>query len=129
MNMIGKSRKKKTVPVILLQQQGGGGSGAAADQRCVADGNELLRFFATSLSCCLGDNGCTNLCSLPDCNVCSIIRWGFVNQRGEGIYTTATGGRPHQDFISKPRIYNSWNSKTNNMNNNNNNHHRYNRRI
>ncbi|CAM6041393.1 unnamed protein product [Sphagnum compactum] len=39
-----------------------------ADQRCVADGNELLRFFATSLSCCLGDNGCTNLCSLPDCN-------------------------------------------------------------
>ncbi len=129
MNMIGKSRKKKTVPVILLQQQGGGGSGAAADQRCVADGNELLRFFATSLSCCLGDNGCTNLCSLPDCNVCSIIRWGFVNQRGEGIYTTATSGRPHQDFISKPRIYNSWNSKTNNMNNNNNNHHRYNRRI
>ncbi len=101
MNMIGKSRKKKTVPVILLQQQGGSGSGAAADQRCVADGNELLRFFATSLSCCLGDNGCTNLCSLPNCNVCSIIRWGFVNQRGEGIYTTATSGRPHQDFISK----------------------------
>jgi hypothetical protein len=101
MNMIGKSRKKNTVPVILLQQQGGGGSGAAADQRCVADGNELLRFFATSLSCCLGDNGCTNLCSLPDCNVCNIIRWGFVNQRGKGIYTTATSGRAHQDFISK----------------------------
>jgi hypothetical protein len=101
MNMIGKSRKKKTVPVILLQQQGGGGSSAAADQRCVADGNELLRFFATSLSCCLGDNGCTNLCSLPDCNVCNIIRWGFVNQRGKGIYTTATSGRAHQDFISK----------------------------
>jgi hypothetical protein len=101
MNMIGKSRKKKTVPVILLQQQGGGGSGAGADQRCVADGNELLRFFATSLRCCLGDNGCTNLCSLPDCNVCNIIRWGFVNQRGKGIYTTATSGRAHQDFISK----------------------------
>ncbi len=102
MNMIGKSRKKKTVPVILLQQQGGGGSGAAADQRCVADGNELLRFFATSLSCCLGDNGCTNnLCSLPNCNVCNIIRWGFVNQRGKGIYTTATSGRAHQDLISK----------------------------
>ncbi len=101
MNMIGKSRKKKTVPVILLQQQGGGGSGAAADQRCVADGNEFLRFFATSLSCCLGNNGCTNLCSLPDCNVCSIIRWGFVNQRGKGIYATATSGRAYQDFISK----------------------------
>lgn len=101
MNMIGKSRRKKTVPVILLQQQGGGGSGAAADQRCVADGNELLRFFATSLSCCLGDNGCTNLCSLPDCNVCNIIRRGFVNQRGKGIYTTATSGRAHQVFISK----------------------------
>ncbi len=101
MNMIGKSRKKNTVPVILLQQQGGSGSGAAADQRCVTDGNELLRFFATSLSCCLGDNGCTNLCSLPDCNVCNIIRWGFVNQRGKGIYTTATSGRAHQDFISK----------------------------
>lgn len=100
MNMIGESRKKKTVPVILLQQHGGG-SGAAADQRCVADGNEFLRFFATSLSCCLGDNGCTNLCSLPNCNVCNILRWGFVNQRGKGIYTTATSGRAHQDFISK----------------------------
>jgi hypothetical protein len=103
MNMISsKSRRKKTVPVILLQQHGGGGgAAAAADQRCVADGNELLRFFATSLSCCLGDNGCTNLCSLPDCNVCNIIRWGFVNQRGKGIYTTATSGRAHQVFISK----------------------------
>lgn len=64
-------------------------------QRCLADGNELLRFHATSLLCSLGIDGSSNLCSsIPHCHVCSIIKNGFKNSRG-GILTTATSGRAH----------------------------------
>ncbi|KAG8378312.1 hypothetical protein BUALT_Bualt08G0124300 [Buddleja alternifolia] len=46
--------------------------------RCLADGNELLRFHCTTLMCSLGLNGSSNLCnSIPSCTVCSIIRNGF----------------------------------------------------
>ncbi|CAK9197684.1 unnamed protein product [Sphagnum troendelagicum] len=87
------------------------------DERCLADGNELLRFFATSLSCSLGANSSSSsLCSMKTCNVCSVIRWGFGNsnkkqagggsgnqqqQQQLGIYTTATSGKAHQLQISQ----------------------------
>lgn len=46
--------------------------------RCLADGNELLRFHCTTLMCSLGLNGSSNLCnSIPTCTVCSIIKSGF----------------------------------------------------
>ncbi|KAE8731252.1 hypothetical protein F3Y22_tig00002840pilonHSYRG00810 [Hibiscus syriacus] len=67
--------------------------------RCIADGNELLRFHCTTFACSLGLDGSSNLCnSIPNCNVCSIIKNGFkvVQQvNGKGILTTATSGRAH----------------------------------
>ncbi|CAM8883416.1 unnamed protein product [Rhodiola kirilowii] len=62
-------------------------------QRCIADGNELLRFHSTTLQCSLGLNGSTNLCdSISKCTVCSVIRNGFRLSE-KGILTTATSGR------------------------------------
>lgn len=68
--------------------------------RCIADGNELLRFHCTTFMCSLGLNGSSNLCnSIPHCNVCSIIKNGFKladeGPTGKGILTTATSGRAH----------------------------------
>jgi hypothetical protein len=51
--------------------------------RCVADGNELLRFHCTTFTCSLGLAGSTALCRSPSsaqCNLCSIIRDGFRYQ-------------------------------------------------
>lgn len=78
--------------------------------RCIADGNELLRFHCTTFACSLGLNGSSNLCNaIPNCNVCSIIKNGFkaadhqeltttaaaCNSNGKGILTTATSGKAH----------------------------------
>lgn len=66
--------------------------------RCVADGNELLRFHCTSFVCSIGMNGSSNLCSsAPNCNVCSIIKNGFKIEGDGGICTTATSGRAHDN--------------------------------
>ncbi|MBA0865740.1 hypothetical protein Goshw_015016 [Gossypium schwendimanii] len=67
--------------------------------RCIADGNELLRFHCTTFACSLGLSGSTNLCNtIPKCNVCSIIKNGFKvaqETNGKGILTTATSGKAH----------------------------------
>ncbi|XP_059630810.1 uncharacterized protein LOC132273768 [Cornus florida] len=71
--------------------------------RCIADGNELLRFHCTTFMCSLGLNGSSNLCnSIPNCSVCSIIKNGFKvaggvtgGVAGKGILTTATSGKAH----------------------------------
>ncbi|CAL5202934.1 unnamed protein product [Lathyrus oleraceus] len=70
--------------------------------RCIADGNELLRFHCTTFVCSLGLNGSSNLCnSTPQCNVCSIIKHGFkLSSGGEGILTTATSGKAHDKASS-----------------------------
>lgn len=75
--------------------------------RCGADGNELLRFHCTTLSCPLGADGSTTLCSgyssTPPCGVCSIIRHGFGRARqdpGKGVKTTASSGRAHECSLS-----------------------------
>ncbi|KAI4320513.1 hypothetical protein MLD38_033985 [Melastoma candidum] len=66
--------------------------------RCLADGNELLRFYCTTLACPLGLNGSTNLCCLglqrSPCGVCDIIRNGF-KPSDKGVMTTATSGKAH----------------------------------
>ncbi|KAF5188253.1 C2h2-like zinc finger protein [Thalictrum thalictroides] len=65
--------------------------------RCLADGNELLRFYGTSLVCPLGMNGSSNLCISEKCSVCRIIRHGFSTKKelkdGIGVFTTSTSGR------------------------------------
>nr|GME18220.1 Zinc finger, C2H [Ipomoea batatas] len=71
--------------------------------RCIADGNELLRFHCTTFACSLGLNASSNLCnSIPNCHVCGIIKNGFKAAEdvggggaGKGILTTATSGRAH----------------------------------
>ncbi|XP_009587911.1 uncharacterized protein [Nicotiana tomentosiformis] len=67
--------------------------------RCIADGNELLRFLCTTFICSLGLNGSSNLCTLPNCNVCTIIKNGFklatTDGTKKGILTTATSGKAH----------------------------------
>lgn len=65
--------------------------------RCLADGNELLRFYGTYLVCSLGINGSSSLCVSDKCSVCRIIRHGFSTKRelkgGIGVFTTSTSGR------------------------------------
>jgi len=69
---------------------------AKKHSRCIADGNDLLRFHCTAFSCSLGLNGSTNLCvSAPSCGVCSIIRDEFKPDRPGKISTMATSGRAH----------------------------------
>ncbi|KAE8077409.1 hypothetical protein FH972_015976 [Carpinus fangiana] len=72
--------------------------------RCIADGNELLRFHCTNFVCSLGLNGSSNLCnSTPQCSVCSTIKNGFKiagesagGVAEKGILTTATSGKAHE---------------------------------
>ncbi|XP_044972853.1 uncharacterized protein LOC123440347 [Hordeum vulgare subsp. vulgare] len=71
--------------------------------RCLADGNELLRFHGATLSCALGSAGASSLCASDKCAVCRIIRHGFSsssnsNSKKEGkasvgVFTTSTSGR------------------------------------
>ncbi|RWR85479.1 putative nucleic acid binding protein [Cinnamomum micranthum f. kanehirae] len=66
--------------------------------RCIADGNELLRFYCTTFICSIGINGSSNLCnSIPNCNICNIIRNGFKTDGVTGICTTATSGKAHDN--------------------------------
>ncbi|KAM7500898.1 hypothetical protein LguiA_025312 [Lonicera macranthoides] len=67
--------------------------------RCLADGNELLRFYGTSVECSLGINGSSSLCTSDRCSVCQIIKHGFslstdkeING-GVGVFTTSTSER------------------------------------
>ncbi|KAJ7948506.1 C2H2-like zinc finger protein [Quillaja saponaria] len=65
--------------------------------RCLADGNELLRFYGTTVACSLGLNGSSSLCLSERCCVCRIIRFGFAAKKelkgGIGVFTTSTSGR------------------------------------
>ncbi|KAM7517258.1 hypothetical protein LguiA_006841 [Lonicera macranthoides] len=70
--------------------------------RCAADGNELLRFHSTTLTCSLGERGASSLCGSAhgSCGVCTVIRHGFKgnNRTGgetRGVCTTASSGRAH----------------------------------
>ncbi|CAI0437070.1 unnamed protein product [Linum tenue] len=70
--------------------------------RCLADGNELLRFYGTTLACSLGLNGSSSLCISDKCCVCRIIRNGFSSKKelkgGVGVFTTSTSGRAFESI-------------------------------
>ncbi|GFZ06562.1 zinc finger protein-like protein [Actinidia rufa] len=70
--------------------------------RCLADGNELLRFYGTTMACSLGMNGSSSLCASEKCCVCQIIRNGFNAKKelkgGIGVFTTSTSGRAFEDI-------------------------------
>ncbi|KAL6990856.1 hypothetical protein U1Q18_008979 [Sarracenia purpurea var. burkii] len=66
--------------------------------RCLADGNELLRFCGSTVECQLGLNGSSSLCLSSRCNTCQILRLGFSAKKemmkgGIGVFTTSTSGR------------------------------------
>uniref|UniRef100_A0A0D9V6K9 C2H2-type domain-containing protein n=1 Tax=Leersia perrieri TaxID=77586 RepID=A0A0D9V6K9_9ORYZ len=70
--------------------------------RCLADGNELLRFHGATLSCALGGGGSSSLCASDKCAVCRIIRHGFSAKKegkaGVGVFTTSTSGRAFESI-------------------------------
>ncbi|KAF4394603.1 hypothetical protein F8388_020428 [Cannabis sativa] len=70
--------------------------------RCLADGNELLRFYGTTLACSLGLSGSSSLCVSEKCSVCRIIRNGFSAKKelkeGVGVFTTSTSGRAFESI-------------------------------
>lgn len=70
--------------------------------RCLADGNELLRFYGTTVACSLGIDGSSSLCVSAKCCVCRIIRHGFYTKKeiksGVGVFTTSTSGRAFESI-------------------------------
>lgn len=64
------------------------------DERCVADGNELLRFHCTTFLCELGHNGNSGICNHQFCNLCGIIRSGF-SPKLDGISTLSGSWKAH----------------------------------
>lgn len=71
------------------------------DPRCLADGNELLRFYATTVACSLGrsggGSGSSGLCNIDNCGACRILRNGFSANKDfvgrVGIFATSTSER------------------------------------
>uniref|UniRef100_A0A803NYY5 Uncharacterized protein n=1 Tax=Cannabis sativa TaxID=3483 RepID=A0A803NYY5_CANSA len=68
------------------------------DPRCLADGNELLRFYATNVACSLGSSSSgLCLCNLDKCGACRILRNGFSANKdfvgSVGIFATSTSER------------------------------------
>ncbi|KAL2467205.1 zinc finger protein-related [Abeliophyllum distichum] len=80
--------------------------------RCLADGNELLRFYGATVECNLGINGSSSLCTLDKCRVCRILRHGFSSKKGlnggsVGVFTASTSGRAFESlqvYDDNPRI-------------------------
>ncbi|KAG8367263.1 hypothetical protein BUALT_Bualt16G0054300 [Buddleja alternifolia] len=60
------------------------------DERCIADGNELLRFYCTTFICDLH----SSICSHQYCCACGIIKSGFSHKM-DGISTLPTSWRAH----------------------------------
>lgn len=70
--------------------------------RCLVDGNELLRFYGTTIVCSLGMNGSSSLCTLDNCGVCQVLRHGYFTKKefngGLGVFTTSTSKRAFQSI-------------------------------
>ncbi|KAJ6309940.1 hypothetical protein OIU76_014813 [Salix suchowensis] len=65
------------------------------DERCIADGNELLRFYCSTFMCDLGLNDQdSSICNQQYCSVCGVIKSGF-SPKMDGISTLSTSWRAH----------------------------------
>ncbi|CAL0335015.1 unnamed protein product [Lupinus luteus] len=64
------------------------------DERCIADGNELMRFHCSTFLCELGLNGDSKICSQQFCNICGIIKSGFSSKL-DGIPTMSSSWKAH----------------------------------
>ncbi|XP_022755872.1 uncharacterized protein LOC111303727 [Durio zibethinus] len=70
------------------------GAAGKRDERCIADGNELLRFYCSTFMCDLGLNGISSICNQQYCSICGIIKSGF-SPKMDGISTLSTSWRAH----------------------------------
>ncbi|KZV53249.1 hypothetical protein F511_21506 [Dorcoceras hygrometricum] len=71
--------------------------------RCMADGNELLRFHGSTLECSLGMKGTSAICTSDTCSVCRILRHGFTAKKESssnsiGVFTASTSSRAFQSI-------------------------------
>jgi hypothetical protein len=66
--------------------------------RCVADGNELLQFHGTTVSCSLGAGGSHSVCTSSLCNVCRI----------NASSATASPGTAASACSPRPRASTRW---------------------
>lgn len=69
-------------------------SSVRQNERCAADGNELLRFHCSTYVCSLGE-GEEGICGKEVCSICGIIRSGF-SPKLEGISSMGSGSRAHE---------------------------------
>ncbi|KAM4095413.1 hypothetical protein ACJW30_08G028000 [Castanea mollissima] len=70
------------------------GAAKRRDERCIADGNELLRFHCSTFLCDLGLNGNSGICNQQYCSVCGIVKSGF-SPKLDGISTLSTSWKAH----------------------------------
>ncbi|KAL4587745.1 hypothetical protein LXL04_000619 [Taraxacum kok-saghyz] len=70
------------------------GESRLRDERCIADGNELLRFYGTTFFCDLGQNGNSSICGNQYCNACEIIGSGF-SPKLDAISTSSNSWMGH----------------------------------
>ncbi|MQM00687.1 hypothetical protein Taro_033425 [Colocasia esculenta] len=66
-----------------------------ADERCVVDGNERLRFYCATFLCGLAREGDPGTCDSPFCAACGVVRHGFSGKDADGISTHATAWTAH----------------------------------
>lgn len=72
--------------------------------RCLADGNELLRFHGTTVLCGLESNASSCLCTNHKCNVCRILRHGFSTKEEAsngriGVFTASSSSRALESIV------------------------------
>ncbi|KAM0921494.1 hypothetical protein ACQ4PT_006786 [Festuca glaucescens] len=72
----------------------GTGGAVVEEERCVADGNERLRFHCATTLCSLGAGG---VCGSPYCCACTILRHGFAGKQADvdGIATYSSARAAH----------------------------------
>ncbi|XP_050369932.1 uncharacterized protein LOC126788023 [Argentina anserina] len=78
----------------LVKSKAARNSAMRRDERCVADGNELLRFHCSTFLCDLGTGGSSGICNQQYCSVCGIIKSGF-SAKLDGISTLSSSSRAH----------------------------------
>eukprot|EP00250_Pteridium_aquilinum_P016755 c23279_g1_i2 orf=443-1792(-) len=88
--------------------------------RCLVDGNELLRFYSTTVACHMGKMRSStssympplsSLCTSSSCGVCHILRYGFPTKGQPGIYTNASSGQAHESIMFSKEYDSAVNAK------------------
>ncbi|CAL0306202.1 unnamed protein product [Lupinus luteus] len=80
--------------------------------RCLADGNEILRFHGTTIACSLGinDDYSNSFCTLDQCGLCQILRDGFSTKTEEfndalGVLTTSSCEKAFETIGLSDEVY------------------------